>query len=77
VPFDRRLLTVEGHRIYRSAADLKAFIPDHLAQPFTNADLADAMGEPVWLAEKVTYCLRKMNALQVVGKRGWALLHTT
>jgi hypothetical protein len=25
----------------------------------------------------VTYCLRKMNALQVVGKRGWALLHTT
>jgi len=75
VPFDRRLLSVEGRRVYRSPADLKKFIPDSLEQPFTNADLAEALGERRDLAEKITYCLRKMNALQVVGKRGNAILH--
>ncbi|MFP4026535.1 MAG: hypothetical protein ACLFWL_01950 [Candidatus Brocadiia bacterium] len=75
IPFDRRLLSVEGRRLYEKPADLKSFIPDRLERPFTNAQLARAIGRRRKLAEKITYCLRHMNVLKVVGKDGGAYLH--
>lgn len=75
VPFDRRLLSVEGRRLYETPEDLKTFIPPSLPRPFTNAQLAEAIGQRRRLAERITYCLRKMNALRIVGKEGNALLH--
>jgi len=75
VKFDRRLLSVEGSRLYETPADLRSFLPDHLEHPFTNADLAEATGEPVRLAGQVTYCLRRMGALREVGRRRNAILH--
>ena len=48
----------------------------HLEQrPFTNRELSEAAHLPLSLAGKVTYCLRKMGVLEVVGKRGNAQLH--
>ena len=75
VKFDRRLISVEGQRLYRSAADFRSFLPDHLEQPFTTRDLSEAIGEPLWLAEKITYCLRHVGAVREVGKRRNAILY--
>ena len=46
-----------------------------LAEPWTTAELAAAIGKPRWLARKMAYCLREMGALEAVGKRGNAILY--
>ena len=76
VTFDRRLLSVEGGKVYESPADLAEFLPDSLPRPFTTAELADAAGESVQLAQKIVYCLRNMGVLELAGKRGQFLLYT-
>ena len=38
-------------------------------------DLADAMGQPRWLAQKLAYCLRESGAAELCGKDGNALLY--
>lgn len=66
---DRRLLDVIEQRVFSSAADVLALLPVSLPATFTNRDLADALDERVAVAGKLTYCLRQMGALHVVGKR--------
>ena len=43
---------------------------------FTSRDLAVATGQSLYLAQKITYCLRKMGMIASAGKRGGALLYT-
>ncbi len=38
-------------------------------------DLAATADRPLGLAQKITYCLRKMGAIESAGKRGGALLY--
>jgi hypothetical protein len=52
-----------------------AFSPHSLAEPWTTADLAGAIGQPRWLAQKMAYCLRKMSVIESVGKQGNAILY--
>jgi DNA-binding IscR family transcriptional regulator len=52
------------------------FLPDALPQPFTSRDLATTANQPLYLTQKITYCLRKMGAIESAGKRGGALLYT-
>jgi hypothetical protein len=73
---ERRLLDVVGHLIFSSPADLQALIPSNLAQPWTTADLAAAISQPRWLAQKMVYCMRESGAAKMVGKRGNAILYT-
>ena len=42
--------------------------------PFTNQALAKSLKTSVSLARKISYCLRKMEILKIVGKNGNALL---
>lgn len=72
---DRRLVDVQGRRIFRSAADYLALLPDTLPEPFTVADLAAGVGGPRRLAGQMAYTLRHMGRLRTVGKRGNALLY--
>lgn len=72
---ERRLLRVLDRRLFGTPADLAALIPPELAEPFTTADLASAAAIPRWLAQKMTYCLRQMGAVEVRGKQGNALLY--
>ncbi|HDQ73250.1 MAG TPA: hypothetical protein ENN19_14330 [Chloroflexi bacterium] len=72
---ERRLLEVVDRRLFASPADLACLIPADLAEPFTTADLADAIGEQRRLAQKMAYCLRKMHVLTPVDKRGNAILY--
>ena len=71
---DRRLVEVSQQRVFERAGDFLAFVPEDLPRPFTNRELADAGGYRLPLAGKMTYCLRRMGALQVTGKRGNAQL---
>ena len=72
---DRRLLRVVNCVRFCSAEDFLRFLPEQLVQPFTNKDLAACAGVSLRLAQRITYSLRKMGVLLVVGKEGRALLH--
>ncbi|MHA3964860.1 MAG: hypothetical protein AM325_015130 [Candidatus Thorarchaeota archaeon SMTZ1-45] len=72
---DRRLVNVIDRRVYEKPSDFLHFIPDSLARPFTTSDLVEALGFSKQLAQRLTYCLRKMNVLKKVGKSGNAILH--
>jgi len=72
---DRKLIEVIDRRLYEKPSDFLHFIPDSLEKPFRNSDLVEALGISQRLGQKLTYCLRKMNALKTVGKKGNSLLH--
>lgn len=72
---ERRLLQVVDQRLFETPEDMRAVIPSALAEPFTTADLAEAIAKPRWLAQKMAYCLRRMRAIRSVGKRRNAVLY--
>lgn len=72
---DKHLLQVSGVTKFDSPSELLSLLPDLLPSPFTNSELADALKITSSLAGKMTYTLRKMDLLEIVGKRGKAHLH--
>lgn len=72
---ERRLLQVVGRRLFETPNDMLALVPTTLPEPFTTTDLAQAFGHPLWLAQKMAYCLREMGAIVIVGKRGRGILY--
>ena len=71
---ERRLLEVLSSHVLSGPADAAAFLPAALPQPFTTRELAAASGQPMWLSQKMAYCLREMGVLTAVGKRGRSTL---
>ena len=76
VTVERRLLEVVGRRRFDSPGDFSALVPRTLREPFTTMDLAQALGRPRRLAQKMAYCLREMGEIQSVGHRGRAVLYS-
>lgn len=74
---DRRLLQVVESFQFRETTDLLTFIPPTINQPFSNKDLAAALGLPLHRCRQITYCLRKMGAITRVGKIRNELLFCT
>jgi len=74
--FDHRLIKVIERRVFESPADYLTFLPSELPQCFTNDDLAQALGAPYHVAQKMTYCLRRMNTIELRGKRGASLVYS-
>lgn len=72
---ERRLLEVVERYIFKTPDDLCQQIPVGLQDPFTTRELANAANQPVWLAQKMVYCLRIMDRLTVEGKRGRAAVY--
>ena len=71
---ERRLLRVVDECFFDKPEDMLSVLPESLQEPFTTGDLAETAGHPVWLAQKIAYCLRTMGAVDRVGKRGrWIL----
>ena len=73
---ERRLLQVVDRSCFKTPADIAALIPPSVDDPFTTADLADALSGPRWLAQKMAYCLRGMGVIREAGKQGRAVLYT-
>lgn len=71
---DKVLVNVVGGKEFRRLDDYLALIPANLDDPFTHRELADALKAPIWVSTKMSYCLRKMGALQVRGKSGRSML---
>ena len=63
---------VEKQR-FCSIDDLWHLAPGELPETFTTKELAEAMDQPRWLAQKLAYCLREAGAIAIVGKTGNAL----
>ena len=72
---NRRLLKVVESVVFADPGDFRRFIPADLAPPFTSHELAVALQRPDDFAHKMTYCLRKMGTLTIVGKRQRAWLY--
>ena len=71
---DKRLLSVVERRLFRESADFLAFLPEGLDSPFTNRLLCEATGLSIYRTRQMTYSLRRMGAIETVGKQGNALL---
>jgi hypothetical protein len=75
VVHQRLLLDVLDQQRFESPGDALALIPPALPDPFTTADLAEALGCSRRLAQQMCYCLRAMDTVETVGKRSNALLY--
>jgi hypothetical protein len=72
---ERRLLEVLESRRFEQPEDIGRLMPTDLPEQFTSSDLAKAIGRPRWFAQKMAYCLRKMDIITDVGKRGRSILY--
>jgi hypothetical protein len=72
---ERRLIEVVDRQLFEKPAEMVRLIPTDVAQPFTTADLAEAVDIRRRLAQKMAYCLRNMGAITQVGKDGNAYLY--
>lgn len=72
---DRRLIDVLDSKLFGSPDDYKALLPAGLPELFTVADLARGIQYPQYLARKMAYCLRVIDVIEVVGKKGRAYLY--
>jgi hypothetical protein len=71
---DRKLIAVKSSTLLEDEADFLGFLPKDFTTPFTNKTLAKRSGVSINLARRITYCLRKMGAINTVGKRGKELI---
>ena len=71
---DTRLLKVCDRRRFHTPADFASMLPPHLEEPFTNRTLAASRAMPATLAGMMTYTLRRMGAIEQVGRRNRAYL---
>ena len=71
---DRRLLDVVGRAAFSVPADFRELLPAALPEEFTTRELAEALKLRTNIAQKMTYCLRHMDVLVTIGKRGRARL---
>jgi len=65
---DRKLLNVFDRIVFEGRRDFLKFLPK-LDGYFTNKVLALKLGISNRLAQKITYCLRKMGLISIVGKK--------
>ncbi len=72
---ERRLVAVVDRLLLTTPADAAGLLPASLAEPFTTADLAVAIGKKRGLAGRMAYCLREMGCLGVAGKQANAFLY--
>jgi hypothetical protein len=73
---DHLLLDVIGQHRFEGVNDWLALLPNDLPRPFTNRELAAALGCRQNLAQKITYTLRNAGLIERVGKEGNAWLYS-
>jgi len=66
---DRKLIQVIDTVLYERPQDYLSLLPSSLEDPFTNAELSKVLKIRRRLAEKMTYCLRKMGVIEIIGSR--------
>jgi hypothetical protein len=74
--YDRRLLEIVQAVPLTTTADFAELLPATLPPTFDSGELAMAIHQPRYIAQKMAYCLREMNVLKITGKRRNALLYS-
>ena len=74
---DRCLIEVLSRHLFTEPLDFLSLMPPDLKEPYSTRELAESLGQPRWIAQKITYCLRSMGVLEIAGKNGNALLYST
>ncbi len=74
--YDRKLVNILERKLFYTPIDFLMLKPASLKTPFTNAELAYSLEKSVRLAQKMSYCLRKMGILKVIGKQGKSFLYS-
>ena len=72
---ERRLSKIISKTLFEQPEDVARLIPKELADGFTTAGLAAALGVSRRTAQKMAYCLRHMDLLAETGKCGNALIY--
>lgn len=65
---DKRLREVEARHRFETTDDLVALMPDGLPDPFTTADMAEAGSINRDAAQKLAYCLRALERIEVIDR---------
>lgn len=73
---DKKMLELQERHLFRTPADFKQLIPEKLPNEFTSRMLSKETGLNMRLAQKMLYCLTKMNIVERNGKKGRAYLYT-
>lgn len=76
MPLDRRLLDIASTYAFAGPADFAALLPVLPSDQFSARDLANVARMAPRLAQRMTYCLRRMGMIEAVGKSGRAMLYT-
>jgi hypothetical protein len=71
----RSLTSVVGRDRISGPSDAAALLPQRLPREFDTAELAASAGISRRLAQQMTYCLRAMGAIEIVGTRRRAHLY--
>ena len=69
----RELTRIVSRHRFSTLDDLFGLLRSPLPNVFTTADLAQALAQPRWVAQKLAYVLREGCAVEVCGKDGNAL----
>lgn len=73
---ERRLLEIVDRRLLENPADVGALLPESLDGSFTTKDIADALGIRRPLAQRMAYCLRQMQVIELIGKQSRSNLYS-
>jgi hypothetical protein len=71
---DRKLLDISNRVSFDHSRDYLILLPDSLPSSFTNRQLSELMKKPLNKIRKLTYSLKKIGLLDVIGKQGNAHL---
>ncbi|MGC9366284.1 MAG: hypothetical protein ACP5FK_04500 [bacterium] len=75
VTVERKLLQVDEQYFFNKPEELYRLIPDNLPGNFTTTDLSSCLNRSMRLSQKIAYCFKKMDLIQVVGKQGNSLVY--
>ena len=72
---DQKLVSVGQSMRLNCAADLIDLVPARLPRQFQTNQLAELAGIRRSVAQRIAYCLREMNAVELIGKQGNSLVY--
>jgi hypothetical protein len=72
---EHRLLVVHERVRVSTPDDVASMLPATVPDEFTTSDLAAAIGRPLRLAQQMAFCLRTLDLVAPVGKRGNSVIY--
>lgn len=72
---ERRLLEIVQRHVFENPEDLGGLLPHSLEEAFTTKDIAAGLKVRRPLAQRMAYCLRHMQVIELIGKQSRANLY--